>query len=70
VVPRIGNGGKTAMEPSMQQIAEWLESLGMSAYAQRAENGVSIVALRYVTDQDLKDIGVLLEHRADNARSD
>jgi class 3 adenylate cyclase/tetratricopeptide (TPR) repeat protein len=52
------------MEPSMQQIADWLESLGMSEYAQRfAENGISIVALRYLTDQDLKDMGVLLGHR-------
>jgi class 3 adenylate cyclase/tetratricopeptide (TPR) repeat protein len=48
----------------MQQIADWLESLGMSEYAQRfAENGISIAALRYLTDQDLKDIGVLLGHR-------
>jgi class 3 adenylate cyclase/predicted ATPase len=48
----------------MQQIADWLESLGMSEYMQRfAENGVSIAALRYLTDQDLKEIGVLLGHR-------
>jgi len=48
----------------MQQIADWLESLGMSEYAQRfAENGINIAALRYLTDQDLKDIGVLLGHR-------
>jgi class 3 adenylate cyclase len=48
----------------MQQIADWLEKLGMSEYAQRfAENGVSFAALRHLTDQDLKDIGVLLGHR-------
>ena len=48
----------------MQQIAEWLEKLGMSEYAQRfAENGINAEALRYLTDQDLKDIGVLLGHR-------
>ena len=48
----------------MQQIAEWLETLGMSEYAQRfAENGISVAALRHLTDQDLKDIGVLLGHR-------
>jgi class 3 adenylate cyclase len=48
----------------MQQIADWLEKLGMSAYAQRfAENGINVEALRYLTDQDLKDIGVLLGHR-------
>jgi hypothetical protein len=48
----------------MQQIAEWLEKLGMSEYAQRfAENGINLAALRHLTDQDLKDIGVLLGHR-------
>jgi SAM domain (Sterile alpha motif) len=48
----------------MQQIADWLGKLGMSEYAQRfAENGISIAALRHLTDQDLKDIGVLLGHR-------
>jgi SAM (Sterile alpha motif) domain-containing protein len=44
----------------MQQIADWLNQLGMSEYTQRfAENA----ALRHLTDQDLKDIGVLLGHR-------
>jgi class 3 adenylate cyclase/predicted ATPase len=48
----------------MQHIAEWLNRLGMSGYTQRfAENGISFAALRYLTDQDLKDIGVLLGHR-------
>ena len=48
----------------MQQIADWLEKLGMSEYAERfAENGINLEALRYLTDQDLKDIGVLLGHR-------
>src|SRR6516165_2909427 len=48
----------------MQQIANWLEKLGMSEYAQRfAENGITVAALPYLTDQDLKDIGVLLGHR-------
>ena len=52
-----GNPGKgTAME----QIADWLEKLGMSEYAQRfAENGITVAALPHLTDQDLKDIGVL-----------
>jgi SAM domain (Sterile alpha motif) len=41
----------------MQQIADWLEKLGMSEYAQRfAENGITVAALRHLTDQDLKDI--------------
>ena len=48
----------------MQQIADWLEKLGMSEYAQRfAENGINVAALPHLTDQDLEDIGVLLGHR-------
>ena len=48
----------------MQQIADWLKTIGMSEYAERfAENGISVAALPYLTDQDLKDIGVLLGHR-------
>jgi class 3 adenylate cyclase len=48
----------------LPQIAQWLEKLGMSEYAQRfAENGITVAALRHLTDQDLKDIGVLLGHR-------
>ena len=44
----------------MQQIADWLEKLGMSEYAQRfAENKIDVSVLRHLTDQDLKDIGVL-----------
>jgi class 3 adenylate cyclase len=36
----------------------------MSEYAQRfAENGINVAALPHLTDQDLKDIGVLLGHR-------
>jgi uncharacterized protein YjiS (DUF1127 family) len=49
---------------AMQEIADWLEKLGMSQYAQRfAENDIDVRALRYLTDQDLKDIGVSLGHR-------
>jgi class 3 adenylate cyclase/predicted ATPase len=48
----------------MQQIADWLKTLGLSEYAQRfAENGIDVSVLRHLTDQDLKDIGVLLGHR-------
>jgi class 3 adenylate cyclase len=48
----------------MQQIEDWLEKLGLSEYAPRfAENGISIAALHHLTDQDLKEIGVLLGHR-------
>jgi class 3 adenylate cyclase len=48
----------------MPEIADWLRALGMSEYAERfAENGIDISVLRHLTDQDLKDIGVLLGHR-------
>jgi hypothetical protein len=48
----------------MQQIGDWLQKLGMSEYAQRfTENGIGFAALRHLTDQDLKEIGVLLGHR-------
>ena len=48
----------------MQQIADWLEKLGMSEYAKAfADNGIDVSVLPHLTDQDLKDIGVLLGHR-------
>ena len=48
----------------MQQIAEWLEKLGMSEYAQRfAENRIDFSVLPDLTDQDLKDLGIVLGDR-------
>ena len=48
----------------MPTISEWLGSLGMSEYAQRfSENGIDISGLSHLTDEDLKDLGVLLGHR-------
>ena len=48
----------------MATITEWLTSLGLSEYADRfAESGIDISVLPDLTDQDLKDIGVLLGHR-------
>lgn len=48
----------------MQQIAQWLKRIGLSEYAQRfAENGIDVSVLRHLTDQDLKDMGVVLGHR-------
>jgi class 3 adenylate cyclase len=48
----------------MQQIAEWLQKLGLGQYAQRfAENDISFSILPDLTDQDLKEIGVSLGHR-------
>jgi class 3 adenylate cyclase/predicted ATPase len=49
---------------AMQQIAEWLKKLGMSEYAERfAENRIDLSVLRDLTDQDLKDLGVVLGDR-------
>ena len=43
----------------MQAIADWLEKLGMSKYAQRfAENDIDFTILGDLTDQDLEKIGV------------
>ncbi len=48
----------------MQQMADWLEKLGMSEYAKRfAENRIDFSVLRDLTDQDLKDLGVVLGDR-------
>jgi class 3 adenylate cyclase len=48
----------------MQQIADWLERLGLGQYAQRfAENDISFSVLPDLTDPDLKEIGVSLGHR-------
>jgi len=49
----------------MQQIVDWLEKLGLSAYAQRfADNDIDYSILPELTDQDLEKIGVAsLGHR-------
>ena len=49
----------------MQQIADWLEKLGLSEYAQRfADNDIDFTILRDLTDQDLEKIGIAsLGHR-------
>src|SRR6516225_4982083 len=48
----------------MMSTAEWLESIGLGEYAQRfAENAIDFSILRDLTDQDLKELGVLLGHR-------
>ena len=48
----------------MQQIADWLEKLGMSEYARRfVESDIDTSILRDLTDQDLKELGVSLGHR-------
>jgi class 3 adenylate cyclase/predicted ATPase len=49
----------------MQQIADWLDKLGLGQYAQRfAENDISFAILSDLKDQDLKELGVSsLGHR-------
>jgi SAM domain (Sterile alpha motif) len=48
----------------MEEIADWLTRLGLPEYAGAfAENGIDVSVLPHLTDQDLKDIGVLLGHR-------
>ena len=48
----------------MQQIADWLKTLGLTQYAQAfADNDIDFSVLGYLTDQDLEKIGVSLGHR-------
>jgi class 3 adenylate cyclase len=49
----------------MQQISDWLKKLGMSECTQRfVENHIDESIIRELTDQDLKDLGVVsLGHR-------
>ncbi|MCP1842842.1 putative ATPase/class 3 adenylate cyclase [Bradyrhizobium sp. USDA 4524] len=48
----------------MTGIAEWLASIGLGEYADRfAENAIDLSVVGDLTEQDLKDLGVLLGHR-------
>jgi predicted ATPase/class 3 adenylate cyclase len=48
----------------MQQVADWLEKIGLGQYAQRfAENDIDLSVLPHLTDADLEKIGVSLGHR-------
>ena len=48
----------------MQQIADWLEKLGMSEYAKRfAENDIDVEVLSELTDKDFDRLGVSIGHR-------
>ena len=52
------------MGRAMTGIAEWLASIGLGEYTQRfAENAIDLSVVRDLTEQDLKDLGVLLGHR-------
>jgi SAM domain (Sterile alpha motif) len=49
---------------AMQQIADWLKKLGMSDYADRfVENRIDLPVLQDLTDQDLKDLCIVLGDR-------
>jgi hypothetical protein len=51
-------------ESAMSGIAEWLASIGLEEYAQRfTENAIDLSTVRDLTEQDLKELGVLLGHR-------
>lgn len=48
----------------MHDVARWLETLGLAEYAGRfAANRIDFSVLRDLTDQDLKDLGVVLGDR-------
>ena len=48
----------------MSQVDQWLDGLGMSEYAARfAENRIDFSVLHELTDQDLKDLGIVLGDR-------
>jgi class 3 adenylate cyclase/tetratricopeptide (TPR) repeat protein len=48
----------------MTAVAKWLASIGLSEYAERfVENAIDLSVLSDLTEQDLKDLGVLLGHR-------
>jgi len=48
----------------MQQIAEWLATIGLERYAPAfIDNDIDVAVLRYLTDADLEKIGVSRGHR-------
>jgi hypothetical protein len=52
--------------PAPKEILDWLEKLGLPEYGDHfAVNGIDVSVLPHLTDQDLKDIGVLLGHWLD-----
>jgi SAM domain (Sterile alpha motif) len=61
---KFGHATTRPLVAAMQQIADWLKKLGMAEYTEGfAENRIDLSVLRHLTDQDLKDIGVLLGDR-------
>src|SRR5260370_895001 len=64
VVSKVRLGRTETVGAAMQQIADWLNALGLGQYAQRfAENDIDPSVLRDLTDHDLEKIGVSLGHR-------
>src|SRR5262249_42118725 len=60
VKPRQPEGRATVTK----SIGEWLESIGLADYADRfAENAIDLSVVPDLTDEDLKELGVLLGHR-------
>ena len=60
-VPKAAAGRSSAM----QQTADWLERLGLGQHAQRfAENDIDTSVLPHLTDENLKELGISLGHRA------
>ena len=56
---------------AVKDIDEWLASIGLSEYAKRfADNAIDVSVLHEVTEQDLKELGVLLGHRRKILRVD
>jgi hypothetical protein len=54
----------------MREVTDWLETLGLSEYAQRfADNAIDLSVLPDLTDQDLEKIGVLLGHRGKSPKA-
>src|SRR5262252_4554971 len=48
----------------MADIGKWLSELGLPQYTPRfLDNGIDLSVLRDLTDEDLKELGVLLGHR-------
>jgi class 3 adenylate cyclase/predicted ATPase len=49
---------------AMERIADWLAKLDLGQYAKRfAENAIDVSVLHYLTDEDLKELGLPLGHR-------
>jgi SAM domain (Sterile alpha motif) len=48
----------------VEQIADWLEKLGLGQYAKLfADNDIDVSVLPRLSDQDMKDLGMSLGHR-------